>query len=108
MIAGKQKKKLQDLLLKSGGIEQQNVDSLSQLQDILKEYTIILRKLHEKEPNIFTKFYKYDLKEIKKQVQITQEEQYRPTQLKNLAIAKELLERSIDSAITYLTDYASI
>lgn len=108
MIAGKQKKKLQDLLLKSGGIEQHNIDSLFLLQDIFKEYTIILRKLHDKEPNVFTKFYKYDLKEIKRQMQVTQGEEYRPTQLESLAIAKELLERSIDSAIIYLTEYASL
>jgi hypothetical protein len=108
MIAGKQRKRLQDLLLRSAEISADDLAGIERVNAIVKEYTIVLRKLHEKEPNVFVKFYRHDLKEIKKQIQLTLEEPMKAEQLEKLAITRELLERSIDSAITYLTDYASI
>lgn len=108
MIAGKQKKRLNDLLLKSAGLDEHDPAQIDTVIFLVKEYTLVLRKLYEKEPNVFVKFYKQDLKEIKKQLQEVAEEPAEAAKREKLILTRDLLERSIDSAITYLMDYARI
>lgn len=105
MIPETQKKKLQSLRIRSGDIEQFDDTHIELINDIFKEYMFVIRKLYEKEPNIFRKFVNHDISELKKQLKSTKNVGHPGLRTEIFVDYKNSLEQSIDTAIEYITDY---
>jgi F0F1-type ATP synthase membrane subunit b/b' len=105
MIPEVQKKKLQSLRLRSAEIQNFNQETLEIINDVFKEYCLILRRLHEKEPNIFRDFINHDITELKQHVKSAKSNISGEIQQENFSGYKDFLENSIDTAIEYITDY---
>lgn len=105
MIPETQKKKLQSLRMRSGEIEQFDDAHIELLNGIFKEYMFVIRKLYEKEPNIFRKFVNHDIPELKKQIKSTKDVGHPGLRTEIFIGYKNSLEQSIDTAIAYITDY---
>ena len=107
MIPGKQKIKLEQLISRSAEIKDFSDEHLTALGGILKEYSVIIRRLHDKEPNIFSHFVKHDLKEIKRHGQTVHEIEDPSVKKQNFLSYKQAIDHSIESAIVYIKDYVS-
>lgn len=105
MIPEIQKKKLQSLRTRSGEIVQYDDTHLEMMNGIFKEYTFVIRKLYEKEPNIFRNFINHDIYELKQQIKATKAVGHPEVKTEIFIYYKNFLEQSIDTAIEYITDY---
>lgn len=107
MIPGKQKIKLQQLISRLSEIEEFSDEHLTELSVILKEYAVIIRRLHDKEPNIFSHFIKHDLKDIKQHAQSVNAIDDIDIKKQNFLAYQQAINHSMESAIIYIRDYIS-
>lgn len=104
MIFGLEKKKLQNLYVKSEGLHEFDNESLELLISIFKEYTQIVKKLHSKEPNIFGNIHKYGLAELKSHKEIIKSH----ASQENFTNFKKQVQSSMEDSLQYMQDYLHV
>lgn len=104
MVLGLEKKKLERLYIKSTELTDFDEDNTAQLNEIYKDYVIIIKKLHSKEPNIFANIHKYGIAEMK----IHKESIRRNANQENFDNFKHSIEGSMEDSMEYIKDYLHV
>ena len=104
MIFGLEKRKLQNLHVKSDALHEFDNENLDTLISIVKDYTQIVKKLHNKEPNIFGNIHKYGLAELKNHKDIIRSH----ASQENFTNFKNQVKSSIEDSLQYMQDYLHV
>lgn len=104
MIFGLEKKKLERLKNRIAELSELNEKTLTQLNEIFKEYVQIVKKLHSKEPNIFANIHRYGLAELKSHKDYIRKN----ADQENFDGFKYAIESSIDDSLLYMKDYLHV
>lgn len=105
MSIGKEKVKLEKLLVSVASVK--NIDELNLeiVNEGYREYAVIIKSLYNKQPNIFGNLYNYDLKEIKENKKFTKESYTAKAKQTNFTAYRDSVVEAIERTMEYISSY---
>ena len=106
MGLGKEKARLEKLLILVSSVEIYDETSFEVLNEALAEYSLVIRVLHKSHPNVFGNLFNYELPDIKQNKKFTKNSFSDKARQDNFIAYKDSIihasERTIESLVEYL------
>jgi hypothetical protein len=105
MSIGKERVKLEKLLVSVTSVKMIDEMNLEIVNDGYREYAAIIKTLYTKQPNIFGNLYNYDLREIKENKKFTKESYTDKARQTNFTLYRDSVVEAIERTMEYIASY---
>lgn len=105
MTIGKEKVKLEKLLVSVANVKTIDEINLEIVNEGYREYAAIIKTLYTKQPNIFGNLYNYDLREIKENKKFTKESFTAKAKQTNFTVYRNSVVEAIERTMEYISSY---
>lgn len=105
MIFTKEKDKLDELLISASNIDVYNESEMEILNESYKQYSLVIKSLYKRNPNVFGNLHNYDLTEIKNNKKFTKESFSEAARQTNFLVYRDSIVDTVEKTIQYITDF---